>query len=82
MGDGRKKPTKSELQNRKIVRKSLVASRNIPAGKIIERSDIMIKRPGTGIPPEFLYDILDRRALVDVEKDSLLKWSQFRIPKR
>jgi len=51
LGNGWKIPTATELQNRKIVRKSLVAACVITAGELITPQMLEIKRPGNGIPP-------------------------------
>ena len=51
LGNGWKVPTNTELENRKIVRKSLVASTSISAGSTITADMIEVKRPGDGISP-------------------------------
>ena len=51
MGDGIKRPTKSEIDNIKAARKSLVASKFIRAGEILTSENITCKRPGNGISP-------------------------------
>lgn len=51
LGSGWKVPTATELDNRKIVRKSLIAACDIVAGELISSEMLDIKRPGTGIPP-------------------------------
>jgi len=51
LGTGWKVPTKTELDNRNIVRKSLVAECDIVAGELITAEMLIIKRPGTGISP-------------------------------
>lgn len=77
MGDGIKKPAKSELVIRKIVRKSLIAARDIKAGEIVKAEDIFVKRPGTGMSPELFEEIVNKRILVDIRKDSLFKQVYF-----
>lgn len=77
LGDGVKRPTKHENDMKEIVRKSLVATRDINAGETITRADIAIKRPGTGLPPELINRIINRKALVDIEKNSLFKQTYF-----
>ena len=62
LGDGRKVPAKGEIENRKIVRKSLVAARDLASGTVLELDDLVIKRPGTGLPPAARRDIVGRRA--------------------
>ncbi|HCR3335944.1 TPA: N-acetylneuraminate synthase [Morganella morganii] len=51
LGDGWKKPTPAELNNRDIVRKSIVANQIIQQGTRIESHMLAIKRPGNGISP-------------------------------
>ncbi|MBP2316262.1 N-acetylneuraminate synthase [Azospirillum soli] len=51
LGDGIKRPAEAELRNRAAVRKSLAASRDLPAGHRLEPGDIVVRRPGTGLAP-------------------------------
>ena len=50
------------------------AKRDIPKGKIIERGDIIIKRPGYGIAPKFLDLIIGKTAKKDIEEDDIITW--------
>jgi len=78
MGDGIKRPNKSEVEIMKVVRKTLVAARNIRKGEIIEETDITIKRAGTGIPPKFMDIIVGMKINKDIEKDTPFDWSFFK----
>lgn len=51
IGDGIKRPSPSELKNRKIGRKSIVASKEIKKGEFFTQENITTKRPGNGISP-------------------------------
>jgi len=51
LGDGVKSPSASEMKNRDIVRKSIVASRVIRAGEVFSPDNLSAKRPGTGVSP-------------------------------
>lgn len=62
MGDGIKRPSFSELNNRPAARKSLVAAREIARGEIFSEDNLVAKRPGTGISPMRLGDVIGRRA--------------------
>ena len=73
LGSYEKKPTSNELKVIPIVRKSLVAEKYIPKDKIIEREDLIIKRPGTGILPKKINEVVGKRAKQDIGKDSLIK---------
>jgi len=62
LGDGIKRPSRSELKNRLIVRKSIVASRNIDKGEPFTAENITVKRPGTGISPVKWHDVVGKIA--------------------
>jgi N,N'-diacetyllegionaminate synthase len=72
MGDGVKRPSLSELKNKPVARKSLVAAKIINKGELFTSENITIKRPGTGISPMRLDDIIGRRALRDYAIDELV----------
>jgi Sialic acid synthase len=72
LGDGVKRPVPSELPIRLVVRKSLVAGRDLPAGTAIRREDLLILRPGTGLPPSALSRVVGRRTARAVPADSPL----------
>jgi N-acetylneuraminate synthase len=64
-----------EILARKNARRSLVAKRDIPKGKIIEAEDLTFKRPASGISPKFIDDVIGKRALVDIKEDEILLWN-------
>lgn len=74
LGSGRKAPTRSELGNARVARKSLVAARPIRQGTALTKEDVAVKRPGTGISPLRFWEILGRTADRDYETDELLSW--------
>lgn len=61
LGDGFKQPHPSELEARRIARKSLVAARDLPAGTKLAEGDLACMRPGDGFSPVRLPDVLGRR---------------------
>ena len=63
IGNGIKRPSPSEMENRTIVRKSIVASRDIKKGKAFSEENITTKRPGTGINPMLWNNIIGRKAM-------------------
>ena len=77
LGDGLKRPMPSETDARRVARKSLVAARAIRTGERLTVDHVVIKRPGTGIPPVDLPRIVGRRALRDIAPDELLDWAEF-----
>ena len=73
LGNGIKKSTKSEEENKNIVRKSIVAKINIPKGVRITDSMLDIKRPGTGLEPKALSRVVGRKTKRAIEKDTLIE---------
>ncbi len=76
LGDGIKKPAPCEEKIALIARRSLVASREIKNGKVIDQEDIDIKRPGQGIPPKELAKVLGKKAGTIILKDELISWKK------
>jgi len=74
MGSGLKKPSPSEFKNRKIVRKSVVASRDIVKGEILSLNNISVKRPGTGISPIYWDEIIGKMADRDFKADEFISF--------
>ena len=72
MGDGLKDPMPSELGNRDIARKSLVAANDIKRGDVFTEGNLTIKRPGTGIGPMKYWDILGAVAQNDHSEDEVI----------
>ena len=69
MGDGMKRPSGSEMKNRDIVRKSIVASKEIKSGEFFSEDNITAKRPGDGISPMHWHEVLGMEAIKDFKKD-------------
>ncbi len=74
LGDSIKRPMPAELDTREVARKSVVAIRNLDRGDQLRKSDIAIKRPGTGIPPMELDRLIGRRLARAVVADQPLTW--------
>ncbi len=72
LGLSDKKPTKIEIDNAKIARKSLVTNFFVPKGTILTKEMIGIKRPGTGIMPKYLNNILGKKTLKDLVPTELI----------
>lgn len=62
LGDGLKRPARSEAGVAAAGRRSLVAATNISAGSVLRETDIAVLRPGTGLPPAMRSRIAGRRA--------------------
>ena len=73
LGDGIKRPMPSELPNKTRMQKSLVATRSIPAGEIIQEADLTCKRPGNGLPPKWFDRVIGRKAAKQIQKEETLE---------
>ena len=78
LGDGIKKPNKSEVKIKKVGRKSLVANCNIKSGTKITGQMIAYKRPGSGIAPGDIEKVLGLIIRKDKDKDEVIRWSDFK----
>lgn len=72
LGDGHKRPSRGEYENRDIIRKSLVATQTVFAGEVFTQENLGIKRPGTGISPMLWDTMLGRIAKRDYVVDELI----------
>jgi N,N'-diacetyllegionaminate synthase len=72
LGSGIKKPSKSEIQNIKIVRKSIVAKTKIKKGDILNENNLTVKRPGNGISPMKWDEIIGTKAKKIINEDELI----------
>jgi N,N'-diacetyllegionaminate synthase len=73
LGSAEKEPTESEIVNRDIARKSIVAKCDIKAGDIFTEENITVKRPGNGISPMKWFDVLGQKAVRDFTADELIE---------
>jgi len=77
LGDGIKKPSAREMQNRKVARKSIHITRNLPAGTILSEEHLIMKRPEAGgISPMEMNNVIGKKLLKDKKTDEQLKWSE------
>ena len=73
LGDGIKRLTPSEVKNKLVARKSLVAIQAIKAGDLFSEQNITAKRPGTGISPMQWDEVIGRAAHRDYVEDELIE---------
>ena len=67
----------SESTARKNARRSIVAAQDIPAGTILTEGMLICKRPGTGISPAHLPEIIGRMATCTITEDTILTKNMF-----
>jgi N-acetylneuraminate synthase len=71
LGHGRKECAASELETARVARRSLTAARDIIAGTRLTREMIAARRPGTGLPPAMLPQLIGRTLRANVEAGSM-----------
>jgi N,N'-diacetyllegionaminate synthase len=72
LGNGIKKPSKSEIPNIKIIRKSIVAKTAIKKDDILNENNLTIKRPGSGINPMKWDELIGTKSKKDYNEDELI----------
>jgi N,N'-diacetyllegionaminate synthase len=78
LGNGTLGMSAIESEVRSVARKSIVATTRIPAGTALAVELLTVKRPGNGIPPDQLDDVVGRLAARDIEPDTVLTWDLLR----
>ena len=73
LGQGIKKASHSEMKNKPIARKSIVARKKIKKGDFFTLANMTVKRPGTGINPMEWDKILGMVAKKDFNEDELIE---------
>lgn len=73
MGDGRKIPSTSEKKNLDIVRKSIVAKRDILQGEVLTEENLTTKRPGSGLSPMRWHEVMGTKAIRNFKEDDLIE---------
>ena len=74
LGSSVKRVTEAETEMFRIGRRSLVAARDLPAGTVLQRDDIAVKRPGYGIQVYEMATVIGRRVAEPIEADEILQW--------
>ena len=74
-GDGIKKCNINEESTKKVARKSIVARVNIRKGEVISYDKIAFKRPGNGISPIFMDEIIGKVAIEDIDGETFITFS-------
>lgn len=74
LGDPRKRPTELEQRNMQVMRRSLVAERDIAAGERLQADMIAFKRPGTGLGEDFLDLLVGRLAARPIAAGEPITW--------
>lgn len=73
LGDGIKRPTASEIKNRHVARKSIIANKPIKKGEILTTDNLTTKRPGTGLIPMDWDNLIGTRATQDFQVGEMIE---------
>lgn len=73
LGSEEKRVSFSEMKNKAVARKSIVAAKTIKAGEIFSEENLAVKRPGTGISPMKWESVIGQIAVRDFEQDELIE---------
>ena len=74
MGDGVRRFSKNEKEIKQVARKSIILKEDINEGTIIKKEMLAIKRPGTGISPKEINNVIGMKANKDLKYGTLLNW--------
>jgi len=77
LGDTERIVLPAEMDQRKKMRRSVIATRDLPAGTKLTKTDLGAKRPGTGLPPEKINELVGKVLIRDVKADTLIFDSDF-----
>ncbi|WP_300454577.1 N-acetylneuraminate synthase [Accumulibacter sp.] len=78
LGDAEKRPTASEMPIRALVRRSVTLAVERKAGDVLAASDLVLLRPGSGIAPAELDEVVGRTLRRDLTAGTTLRWSDLK----
>jgi N,N'-diacetyllegionaminate synthase len=78
LGSGEKKPSDTELPIRELVRKSVTLKRELSEGVEISIDDLILLRPGNGISPSELPQLIGKKLNIDLPKGTTLLWEHIK----
>jgi N-acetylneuraminate synthase/N,N'-diacetyllegionaminate synthase len=73
MGTGERRLSPAEAEIKKVARRSIIAGKDIPKGTMITEDMLVLKRPGTGLHPDFLPHIIGSRSRAAIRRDQLIR---------
>ena len=77
IGSGIKEPSISEFKNINIARKSIHLNKPVKAGHIIKEDDLIMKRPGDGISPMHIENVIGQMINKDLMNEHKLDFKDF-----
>jgi N-acetylneuraminate synthase len=74
LGAYRRIVNQAEHAKKSKFRRSIVVNKDIGKGAVIQADDLLFKRPGTGIRPDEIQYVINRKLKRNLQKDDLLHW--------
>lgn len=78
LGTKERAVSEQEYAQRNNMRRSIIVTRDMKPGEIISYDDLDVKRPGIGLSPEKIYDIVGKEVVKDLEADTILSINDFK----
>lgn len=78
LGTAIKQPSKSEVKNIIIARKSIHLANDKHAGEMILETDLEMLRPGDGISPMLVDDVIGKTVIIDLQAGHKLSFKDIR----
>ncbi|SVC98698.1 uncharacterized protein METZ01_LOCUS351552, partial [marine metagenome] len=72
LGDTRRIVLPDEMEQRKKMRRSIVVAKDSKAGTKLTADDLDVKRPGTGLPPNKISELVGKTLLRDFEGNTMI----------
>ena len=66
-----------EIEQRKNMRRSIIFNKDLNSGSKIKFEDLDVKRPGTGLPPEKINELVGQKLIKNVAGNTLVRLSDF-----
>ena len=74
LGAAQKIPSEVEAKNKLVARKSIHLAKNLVKSHIITEADLIMKRPGDGISPMLMEQVIGKKLNADFEIEHKLIW--------
>lgn len=78
LGSTQKQVLVCEQEHRFSMRKSIVAAKKLPVGTILSAQDLLVKRPGSGIPPSEIDRVIGKRLSAAANFDDIITWEMLK----
>ncbi len=78
LGERERVLSEKEIEQRKAFRRSIVSKRDLKEGEVISEGDLDFKRPGTGLSPDKVGDVVGKKLKRDIKADRIINREDLR----